>query len=173
MIGLTVGTSDLETHGWGPPTGRIARNNGEGSLKYTAPPRSSQQKNITVVEVARLPTRRSTSYPPLDFPPVARLPSRRLTSLPPPDFPGAGDECRGLKPKHKSSRLSRRLFLLENGSCRVSLLSKRLSSSHAAFDRGKYDGQGTLRRHKFQNESCAPAANHALCCALVLGTSFA
>ena len=71
-------------------------------------------------------------------------------------------EWRGLKKKQKSSRLSTPRFLLENGSCRVSWLANRLSPCHAAFDRGNHDGQVTLRRHKFQNESCVPAANHAL-----------
>ena len=40
---------------------------------------------------------------------------------------------RGLKRKQKSSKLSSPLFLLENVSCRVSLLANHLSPCHAAF----------------------------------------
>ena len=43
--------------------------------------------------------------------------------------------------------------------------SKSLKSILGGFYRGKHDGQVILRRHKFQNESCVPAADHALRCA--------
>ena len=42
-------------------------------------------------------------------------------------------EWRSLKQKQKSSRLSSPLFLLKNGSCRVSLLAFHISPCQAAF----------------------------------------